>query len=177
LDRDPLEPSHHQVASLDCLDSNRGRWPLRDSWLALQHAFDDYQADAGLPDAKLALVRDQRHTGDARGMHRMAAGQLTALDCLDIDPGATWYAWLQYMQRIAHLAAKAQSQRWDACAEVEQQVQRILRGMGVRKEKAAEAAQLLDMAVGVFSAAGVLALQVPDERDTMADLLVEIIDQ
>lgn len=156
-------------------DTNRARWPVRETWQVIQGAYDGWQSGTTLPDDRLALVRAHRHTGYARGLHRMGVGLLTALDCLDIDPGATQYAWLTYMHRMARLAARAQSQRWDACSEDERQALRILRGMGVRREKVAQCEQLLAMAVGVFGGAGVLALDLPEHVDCFAGLLEAVI--
>src|SRR5262249_23059988 len=134
-------------------------------------------ADGLLPDNKLALVRAQRHSGYARGMHRMAVGLLTALQTVDIDPGAAQARYLEHMSRVARLARAAQDKRFGECGEDEHKALRVLRGMGVRDEKVGETSQLLDMAVGVFTSAGVLTLREEDQMQEIADLLCTLIDE
>jgi hypothetical protein len=159
-------------------DLNRGRWPLRDSWQVLQSAFKDVHFEGILPDEQLQLVRAQRHTGYARGMHRMAMGLLTALECVDIAPSAAQATYLHYLHRMAHLARQAQDKLWAQCEDDEQRALRVLRGMGVRDDQLPACVQLLDMALGVFTSAGVVTLQGLDDyravEDVMADMLTDL---
>ncbi len=158
-------------------DANRARWPLRDSWEVIQEAGKRIVADGLLTDDKLSLVRAQRHSGYARGMHRMAVGLLTALETVDIDAGAAQARYVEHMGRIAHLARLAQDKRFDDCDDDERKALRILKGMGIRDERVGETSQLLDMAMGVFTSAGVLTLRDEDQMGEIADLLNGMADE
>lgn len=161
-------------------DKNRARWPLRDSWELLQGAFQDVRFEGIMPDADLQVVRAQRHTGYARGMHRMAVGLLAALECVDIAPAAAQGAYLRYLQRLAHLAKGAQDKLLAQCDDDEQRAVRVLRGMGVRDDQLDTCTQLLDMAVGVFTSAGVVSLAGFEDcqaiEDVVAGVLTELED-
>src|SRR5260370_12633488 len=61
-------------------DTNRGRWPMHPTWRVLRESFAQAMVRAPLPDAKLELVRTERHTGYKRLLDRMAVGLLAAVD-------------------------------------------------------------------------------------------------
>src|SRR5579872_3980171 len=109
-------------------------------------------------------------------MHRLAVGLMTAMDALDVDPGAAQVAYLEHLARIAERAQAAQMKRLDDCDDDDRRALRVLKGMGVREGRVVEFKQLIDMAVGVFTSTGVLSLQAPDNRDTVVDLLLEVIE-
>jgi hypothetical protein len=157
-------------------DTNHARWPVRATWILLQASFTPVLQEAPLPEDQAQLVRAQRHSGYARVIHRLAVGIMTTLEVMDTDPAWAGVAWLKEVQRIARLAGKRLDKRFDACEPQDARAYKILKGLGVRPERAGEVEQLLKEALGVFTSAGVLALELPSGLNNVADLLMEVID-
>jgi hypothetical protein len=173
-------------------DPNRGRWPEHPTWAALREGFAPIALKgADLPEQKLELVRAARCTGYRRLLDRMATGVLTTLEAMDTDPGAALVSYVAYLSRIAGRIKRQQNRRAAAWRRKEQEAARqgfpplltpdLHRGLGARLDtptRAQKRAQLLDMALGVFTSAGVVHLRVQREADVsnLGDLLLYSLD-
>jgi hypothetical protein len=170
-------------------DPNRGRWPEHPTWVALRDAFTTLAMRGApeLPEADRELVRAARYSGYRRLLDRMAAGLLTTEQAMDTDPGAALVTWVAYLHRLAGRIRRQQKvriRRWEQLRVERQQAGRPLpiapdlsRGMGARLdalERTRKREQLLEMALGVFDAAGVVRLRLHREADvaSVSDLLV-----
>jgi hypothetical protein len=136
------------------------------------------------------LVRAVRYTGYRRLLDRMAAGVLTTLEAMDTDPGAALVSYVAYLARIAGRIKRSQKRRAAAWRRKEQEGMRlggvpfmpdVRLGLGARLDtptRAEKRAQLLHMALGVFTSAGVVHLQVQREADVsnLGDLLLYSLD-
>jgi hypothetical protein len=170
-------------------DPNRGRWPEHPTWAALRDGFVAIalRSAPALPEGNLELVRAARYAGYQRLLDRMAVGVLTTLEAMDTDPGAALVA---YVAHLAHLAArirrlqKRRARAWRRDKAVRARMGRpsavepdLDRGMGARLDawaRAEKREQLLHMALGVFTSAGVVRLRLHRECDVtnVGDLLV-----
>jgi hypothetical protein len=172
-------------------DPNRGRWPEHPTWTALREGFASIALrEAELPERRLELVRAARYTGYRRLLDRMAAGVLTTLEAMDTDPGAALVSYVAYMHRIAGRIKRQQNRRVAAWRRREQEAARVgtvplmpdvRLGLGARLDtptRAEKRAQLLEMALGVFTSAGVVHLRVQRDADVnnLGDLLLYSLD-
>jgi hypothetical protein len=172
-------------------DPNRGRWPEHPTWTALREGFAPLALrEAELPERSLDLVRAARYTGYRRLLDRMAAGVLTTLEAMDTDPGAALVSYVVYLARIAGRIKRQQKRRAVAWRRKEHEpmslgavplMPDVRLGLGARLDtppRAEKRAQLLDMALGVFTSAGVVHLRVQREADVsnLGDLLLYSLD-
>jgi hypothetical protein len=172
-------------------DPNRGRWPEHPTWTALRDGFAPLALrEAELPEHSLDLVRATRYTGYRRLLDRMAAGVLTTLEAMDTDPGAALVSYVAYLHRIAGRIKRSQNRRAAAWRRKEQEaaclgavplMPDVRLGLGARLESSTRVekrAQLLDMALGVFTSAGVVHLRVQREADVanLGDLMLYSLD-
>jgi hypothetical protein len=170
-------------------DPNRGRWPEHPTWAALREAFPTLAMRGGqqLPELRLELVRAARYSGYGRLLDRMAVGVLTTLEAVDTDPGAALVAYVAHLARLASRIRRLQKRRareWqrDRAERMQREMPPAIepglgRGMGARLDAVARAEkreQLLHMALGVFTSAGVVRLHLHREGDVanVGDLLV-----
>src|SRR5262249_19524913 len=138
------------------------------------------------------LVRVARYSGYRRLLDRMAVGLLSTEQLMDTDPGAAMVSWMAYLHRIAGRIRRQQKLRlrkWEMHQTEAQRTGRPLplapdcsRGMGARLdtlERAKKREQLLEMALGVFDATGVVRLQLHREADvsSVGDVLVYSLDE
>ena len=154
-------------------DTNRGRWPMHPTWRVLREGFAQALVRAPLPDAQLALVRVERHTGYQRLLDRMAVGVLSALDLADTDPGAVAGAWLASMHRLAHAIRDKQEARhakWRRRGQPARAEEVRRHGMGASLDRLQKVEELLGMALGVFTSAGVVRATLTDVG-SVAELL------
>jgi hypothetical protein len=174
-------------------DPNRGRWPEHPTWTALRDGFAPLALrEAEMPERSLALVRAARYTGYRRLLDRMAVGLATTLEQMDTDPGAALVSYVQYLHRIAGRIKRLQKRRAAAWRRKEAEASRtgfpppllpdLRRGLGARLDTPTRAAKrllLLDMALGVFSSAGVVHLRVQRAADVsnLGDLLLYSLDE
>ncbi len=173
-------------------DPNRGRWPEHPTWTALREGFAPLALrEAELPERSLELVRAARYTGYRRLLDRMAVGLTTTLEQIDTDPGAALVSYVTYLHRIAGRIKRQQNRRAAAWRRKEHEAScmgspslltpDLHRGLGARLDtptRAEKRAQLLDMALGVFSSAGVVHLRVQREAEVsnLGDLLLYSLD-
>ncbi len=160
-------------------DPNRGRWPEHPTWSALRDGFAPLALHgAEAPEQKLELVRAARYTGYRRLLDRMAVGLTTTLEQMDTDPGAALVSYVKYLHRIAGRIKRQQNKRAAAWRRKEKEalslgfppplIPDMHRGLGARLDtptRAQKRLQLLDMALGVFTSAGVVRLRVQREAD------------
>src|SRR5262249_52206560 len=160
-------------------DPNRGRWPEHPTWTALRDGFAPLALrEAELPERSLDLVRATRYTGYRRLLDRMAVGIATTLEQMDTDPGASLVSYVKYLHRIAGRIKRQQKRRATAWRRKEEEAVRLgcpppftpdlQHGLGARLDspiRAEKRAMLLDMALGVFTSAGVVHLRVQREAD------------
>jgi hypothetical protein len=173
-------------------DPNRGRWTEHPTRAALRAGFAPRALrEAELPEWSLDLVRATRYTGYRRLLDRMAVGLATTLEQMDTDPGAALVSYVKYLHRIAGRIKRQQNCRTSAWRRKEQEASRVgvpqslvpdlQRGLGARLDtptRAKKRAMLLDMALGVFTSAGVVHLRVQREADVSnpGDLLLYSLD-
>jgi hypothetical protein len=173
-------------------DPNRGRWPEHPTWTALRDGFAPLALRKEvLPGQSLNLVRAARYTGYRRLLDRMAVGIATTLEQMDTDPGAALVSYVKYLHRIAGRIKRIQRRRAAAWRCKEQGTSRsgiplsilpdLHRGLGARVDTPTRAEKrwlLLDMALGVFTGAGVAHLRVQREADVsnLGDLLLYSLD-
>ncbi len=162
------------------------------TWVALREGFAPLALrEAELPERRLELVRAARYTGYRRLLDRMAVGIATTLEQMDTDPGAALVSYVKYLHRIAGRIKRQQNKRAAAWRRKEHEAARqgflspfvpdLQRGLGARMDtttRAEKRAQLLDMALGVFTSAGVVHLRVQREADVanLGDLLLYSLD-
>jgi hypothetical protein len=169
-------------------DPNRGRWPEHPTWTAVRDGFAPLALrEAELPERSLNLVRAAHYTGYRRLLDRMAVGLTTTLEQMDTDPGAALVSYVKYLHRIAGRIKRQQNKSAKAWRRKEYEATHLgsmpplpsdLRcGLGARLDtptRAEKRAQLLDMALSVFSSVGVIHLRVQREADVsnLGDLLL-----
>jgi hypothetical protein len=145
-----------------------------------------------LAGADRELVRAARYSGYRRLLDRMAVGLLTTEQAMDTDPGAALATWIAYLHRLAGRIRRKQKLRARQWAQVHAERRRagkplllapdLARGMGARLDTLARTRkreQLLEMALGVFDAAGVVRLRLHREADVanVSDLLVYSLEE
>jgi hypothetical protein len=139
-----------------------------------------------LPEAERELVRAARYSCYRRLLDRMAVG-LTTEQAMDTDPGAALVTYVAYLHRLAGRIRRQQQlriRRWEQ-AQTERRrlgkplplVPDLSRGMGSRLDtvdRTKKREQLLEMALGVFGAAGVVRLRLHREADVarVSDLVL-----
>lgn len=171
-------------------DPNRGRWPEHPTWAALRDGFAPIALQGvEASETGLNLVRAARYSGYRLLLDRMAVGVATTLEAMDTDPGAALVSYVQYLTRIAGRIKRQQRQRAKAWRQREAQagasltyVPDVRYGLGARLDapsRAEKRQQLLHMALGVFTSAGVAHLRVQREADVsnLGDLLLYSLDE
>ncbi len=122
----------------------------------------------------------------------MAIGLLSTEQLMDTDPGAALATWTAYMHRLAGRIRRQQKLRLRKWEQHQAEARRIgqplpltpdySRGLGARldaMERARKRERLLEMALGVFDAAGVVRLRLHREADvaSVGDLLVYSLEE
>jgi hypothetical protein len=122
----------------------------------------------------------------------MAVGLLSTEQLMDTDPGAALATWTAYMHRITGWIRRQQKLRlrkWERHQAEARLTSRLLaltpdlsRGMGARLDalrRTRKREQLLEMALGVFDATGVVRLRPHRESDvrSVSDLLVYSLEE
>jgi hypothetical protein len=111
---------------------------------------------------------------------------------MDTDPGAALGAWVAYLHRVAGRIRRKQKLRLKTWEMHQAEAKRtgkplsttpdLTRGMGARLDALARTRkreQILEMALGVFDAAGVVRLRLHREADvsSVSDLLIYNLDE
>src|SRR5262249_18518794 len=143
-------------------------------------------------DAERELVRAARYSGYRRLLDRMAVGLLTTEQAMDTDPGAALVTYVAYLHRLAGRIRRQQQLRIRAWGQAQTERRRLgkplplvpdlSRGMGSRLDtvdRTKKREQLLEMALGVFAAAGVVRLRLHREADVarVSDLLLYSLEE
>jgi len=170
--------------------SVRSRWPLDPTWAQLRAEFRRVAEVAPLPPDALAVVRGARYAGRNRLLNRMAAGLLASLDVADAEVAHVALMRLpdvveKAMQKRAAREARRLAQRRGALlAQLEEETLGGLDGMdedelrdrlavidagrGLLDERPTVARHRLAMLLGIWSAQGVLPLEVGPVPDMAA---------
>jgi hypothetical protein len=122
----------------------------------------------------------------------MAVGIATTLEQMDTDPGAALVSYVAYLHRVAGRIKRQQNKRAASWRRKEREGSRqglhpplipdLQHGLGARVDtptRAEKRHQLLHMALGVFTSAGVVHLRVQREADVsnLGDLLRYSLDE
>jgi hypothetical protein len=175
-------------------DPNRGRWPEHPTWAALRDTFLKLAMHGApdVPEDARELVRAARYSGYRRLLDRMAVGLLTTEQAMDTDPGAALVTWVAYLHRLAGRIRRKQKLRLCHWERLHAERRRagmplpiapdLTRGMGARLDvlsRTRKREQLLEMALGVFDAAGVVRLRLHREADVgrVSDLLLYSLEE
>jgi len=164
----------------------RSRWPLDPTWATLRAEFGRMAGVAPLPPDALAVVRGARWAGRNRLLNRMSAGILASLDVADAEVAhAALLRLREDMERWAKREAERLATRRAALlAELEDQMPGGLDGMdeeelrarlavidagrGLLDERPDVLRHRLAMLLGIWSAKGVLPLEVGPVPDVAA---------
>ena len=168
----------------------RSRWPLDPTWEALRVEFAKVVAAPQLDESSLAVVRGARYSGRNRLLNRMAAGILASLDVADAEvANAALMRLSQDMEkrmekRAAREAERLASRRATLLAQLEEETPGGLDGMdegelrarlavidagrGLLDERPDVLRHRLAMLLGIWSAKGVLPLEVAPVPDVAA---------
>jgi len=168
----------------------RSRWPLDPTWVRLRREFAQVAGAPPLSPDALSVVRGARYAGRNRLLNRMAAGILASLDVADAEVAHTALMRLsavveRAMQRRAAREATRLAQRRRALlAQLEQETPGGLdaidedelrarlavidAGRGLLDERPEVLRHRLAMLLGIWSAQGVLPLQIEPVPDMAA---------
>ncbi len=183
--------SHHWLRLVvPASGSVRSRWPLDPTWATLRREFSRVAGVAPLPPDALAVVRGARYAGRNRLLNRMAAGILASLDVADAEIAHAALMRLPDVvekamkQRAAREAARLALRRATLLAQLEKETLGGLDGMdeeelrarlavidagrGLLDEQPDVLRHRLAMLLGIWSAQGVLPLEIEPVPDVAA---------
>jgi hypothetical protein len=162
----------------DTGSANRSRWPTHPTWLALREQFAAVAQAQPLDEDQRRLVRGSRYSGKNRLLRRMALGVVKSLEVEDASPTSaallTLQRWMEKVveKEVARITAKCQ--RYE---ERQGYVPRwVERGMGERFSRAEQLEHRVQMLLGIFSAKGVLSLELKPAH-SVGDLLTQHLDE
>jgi hypothetical protein len=158
--------------------ANRSRWPTHPTWLALRERFATVAQAQPLDEDQRRLVRGSRYSGKNRLLRRMALGVVKSLEVEDASPASaallTLQRWMEKVveKEVARITAKCQRYQerqgyvphWVEC------------GMGERFSRAEQLEHRVQMLLGIFSAKGVLPLELKPAH-SVGDLLTQHLDE
>lgn len=146
-------------------DSNRARWPVQETWQALQQGFSQVSG-ATLEHEQIQLVREARHTGKRRLLETMGAGlATTAWMMVHSDPTQAVQAFYAQTEHQARKILAYQHLK---------QLQGKKRLKPIEEIKYLESlAQLAAMAGGIYATIGVMGQRFPVVTD-MTDVLCAV---
>jgi len=155
----------------------RSRWPLDPTWQALRAEFAATASAPQLDESSLAVVRGARYRGRNRLLNRMAAGLLASLDVADAEVAhAALLRLKEEMEKRAAREAERLARRRERLLarlaedagdldvvpedELRAALAAIDAGRGLAVERVEAIRHRLQMLLGIWSAKGVLPLQV-----------------
>ncbi len=159
------------------LSANRSRWPMHPVWVHLRDDFADLASCKPLDEDQRELVRGMRFEGKSRLLRRMLLGVVASLELEDASPTS---AALAAMSKWVDEAAQREAER--ATARRARYLMRygrvptwVERGMGEREARVRQVRHRVQMLLGIFSARGVLPLELKPAH-SVGDLLVQHLD-
>jgi len=157
--------------------ANRSRWPMQPTWAQLRDDFSRLADCTPLEDGQQELVRGMRFEGKSRLLRRMLLGVIASLELEDASPTS---AALAALSRWVNEAARREAER--AAARRARYLARygwvprwVERGMGEREAHVRQMRHRVQMLLGIFSARGVLPLELKPAH-SVGDLLVQHLD-
>lgn len=146
-------------------DSNRARWPVHDTWKALQEGFST-ASGATLEPEQVQLVREARHTGKRRLLETMGAGlATTAWMMVYSDPTQAVRAFYEQTERKARQMLAYQQEKRERSKQRLKPVEEIKYLESLK--------QLAAMAGGIYATIGVMGQRFPVVTD-MTDVLCAV---
>jgi hypothetical protein len=177
---DPLwkHLTHHTLRLVEPDGSvNRSRWPVHTTWAYLRDAFATVAGCEPLGEDAAELVRGMRYEGKSRLLRRMLLGVVASLEVEDASPTSAALAalskWVDETARREAERAEARKTRYlmrygRVPAWVEKE-------MGEREARIRQVRHRIQMLLGIFSARGVLPLELKPAQ-SVGDLLVQHLD-
>jgi hypothetical protein len=157
--------------------ANRSRWPINPTWAQLRDAFAEEADCEPLDDDQRELVRSMRFEGKSRLLRRMLLGVIASLELEDASPtSAALAAISKWVDEAARREAeRAEARRAHYHARYGHVPVWIERGMGEREARVRQVRHRVQMLLGIFSARGVLPLELKPAH-SVGDLLVQHLD-
>ncbi|HEV8189873.1 MAG TPA: hypothetical protein VGP82_00060 [Ktedonobacterales bacterium] len=161
--------------------ANRSRWPVHPTWAHLRDTFAEEASCQPLDEDQRELVRGMRFEGKGRllrrMLRRMLLGVIASLELEDASPTSAALAaiskWVDEAARCE--AERAEARRTRYLARYGHVPAWVERGMGQREARARQVRHRVQMLLGIFSARGVLPLELKPAH-SVGDLLVQHLD-
>jgi hypothetical protein len=157
--------------------ANRSRWPMHPTWAYLRDTFAAEANCEPLNDDQRELVRGMRFEGKSRLLRRMLLGVIASLELEDASPtSAALAAISKWVDEAARREAeRAAARRARYLARYGRVPAWVERGMGEREARVRQVRHRVQMLLGIFSARGVLPLELKPAH-SVGDLLVQHLD-
>jgi hypothetical protein len=161
----------------DSAQRNHARWLVHPTWAALQEHYADVAGVPPLAEDGRQVVRGARYAGKRRLLQRMLLGVIHSLEVEDAAPtSASLAALASWTDRAARLEGERAAVRRARYADKYGYVPRwVERGMGERLERVEQVRHRVQMLLGIFSARGVLPLELKPAHN-VADLVEQHLD-
>ncbi len=157
--------------------ANRSRWPMHPTWAQLRDTFAALADCEPLNEDQHQLVRGMRFAGKSRLLRRMLLGVIASLEVEDAAPASAALAaisrWVDEAARRE--GARAEARRTQYLARYGHVPAWVERGMGEREARVRQVRHRVQMLLGIFSARGVLPLELKPAH-SVGDLLVQHLD-
>jgi len=157
--------------------ANRSRWPVHPTWALLRDTFADTANCEPLDDDQRELVRGMRFEGKSRLLRRMLLGVIASLELEDASPtSAALAAISKWVDEAARREAeRAEARRARYLARYGRVPAWVEKGMGEREARVRQVRHRVQMLLGIFSARGVLPLELKPAY-SVGDLLTQHLD-
>ncbi len=157
--------------------ANRSRWPVNQTWSQLRDTFAEIAGCDPLNEDQQELVRGMRFEGKSRLLRRMLLGVVASLEVEDACPTSAALAALsKWVDEAARREAeRAATRRASYMARYGHVPAWVEHGMGEREARVRQVRHRVQMLLGIFSARGVLPLELKPAH-SVGDLLVQHLD-
>jgi hypothetical protein len=157
--------------------ANRSRWPMHPTWAHLREAFAALAGCEPLDEDQQELVRGMRYEGKSRLLRRMLLGVIASLELEAASPtSAALAAISKWVDEAARREAeRAEARRGRFLTRYGRVPTWVERGMGERETHVRQVRHRVQMLLGIFSARGVLPLELKPAH-SVGDLLVQHLD-
>jgi hypothetical protein len=157
--------------------ANRSRWPVHPTWTQLRDTFAEEAGSEPLNEDQSELVRGMRFEGKSRLLRRMLLGVIASLELEDASPTS---AALAAISKWVDEAARREGERSEArrahyLARYGHVPAWVEHGMGEKEARVRKVCHRVQMLLGIFSARGVLPLELKPAH-SVGDLLVQHLD-